>query len=76
MERPLDSHRYKVGQSVRYTSNMLRFFQAAGEFRVVKLLPADGNEQQYRIKSSTEPHERVAKESQLDVGALVTSITA
>lgn len=76
MENPLDSHRFKVGQNVRYTSNMLRYFRQSAEFRVVKLLPAEGNEQQYRIKSTTEPHERVAKESQLDVGALSGSMIA
>ncbi len=63
----LDSHKYKVGQSVHYTSNVLRRFGAVGDFRVVKLLPPEGDELQYRIKSPTEPHERVAKESQLDI---------
>jgi hypothetical protein len=33
---------------------------------VVRILPTDGDEQQYRIKSATEPHERVAKQSQLE----------
>ena len=66
----MDSHRYRVGQSVHYSSNMLRHFAAAGSFRIVKLLPPEGDEQQYRIKSPTEPHERVAKESQLDVDGI------
>jgi hypothetical protein len=35
-------------------------------YEVVKLLPSDGADYQYRIKSSTEAFERVAKESQLD----------
>jgi hypothetical protein len=29
-------------------------------------LPPEGNDFQYKIKSAAEPHERVAKESQLD----------
>ena len=37
-----------------------------GSFKIVKLLPSDGEEQQYRIKSAAEAFERVAKESQLD----------
>jgi hypothetical protein len=37
-----------------------------GTYRIVKLLPAEGDEQQYRIKSAAEAFERVAKESQLD----------
>ena len=39
---------------------------ANGVYEVVRLLPTDGDEQQYRIKSATEPHERVAKQSQLE----------
>jgi len=39
---------------------------ADGSFKVVKLLPPDGDEHQYRIKNTEEAFERVAKESQLD----------
>jgi hypothetical protein len=39
---------------------------ASGVYEVVRLLPTEGDEQQYRIKSATEPHERVAKQSQLE----------
>ena len=39
---------------------------ANGTYKVVKLLPSDGEEHQYRIKSADEAFERVAKESQLD----------
>jgi hypothetical protein len=35
-------------------------------YRIVKLLPSDGEDYQYRIKSANEAFERVAKESQLD----------
>jgi hypothetical protein len=37
-----------------------------GSYRIVKLLPSDGEDYQYRIKSTEEAFERVAKESQLD----------
>ena len=59
-------HKYKVGETVRYTSNVMRRFGATGRFVIVKLLPSEGAELQYRIKSATELHERVANESQLD----------
>src|ERR1700732_4562004 len=36
-------------------------------YEVIRLLPTDGDDCQYRIKSSTEAFERVAKESQLDI---------
>lgn len=63
--RVLKTHKYSLGQSVRYTAGPGRF-GASGSFKVVKLLPSEGDEQQYRIKSVGEAFERVAKESQLD----------
>jgi hypothetical protein len=51
---------------VRYTSGPFGRFGATGSFKVVKLLPLEGDEHQYRIKSAGEAFERVAKESQLD----------
>jgi hypothetical protein len=62
----LRTHKYSIGQNVRYTSGPFGRFGASGSFKIVKLLPPDGDEQQYRIKSSGEAFERVAKESQLD----------
>jgi hypothetical protein len=61
-----DAHKYKIGQSVHYSSNVMNRFGIRGSFRVVQLLPPEGDERQYRIKSASEPYERVAKESQLD----------
>ena len=72
----MNLHKYQVGQSVHYTSNVIRRFGAVGIFRIVKLLPPEGDEQQYRIKSPTEPHERVAKESQLDIDASLDPLSA
>jgi len=62
----LKTHKFTVGQNVRYTAGPTSRFGASGSFKVVKLLPSDGDEQQYRIKNSGEAFERVAKESQLD----------
>jgi hypothetical protein len=39
---------------------------ASGKYKVVRLLPSDGDDYQYRIKSAGEAFERVAKESQLE----------
>ena len=60
------THKYSIGQNVRYTSGPFGRFGAGGSFKIVKLLPQEGDEQQYRIKSAAEAFERVAKESQLD----------
>lgn len=62
----LKTHKFSIGQNVRYTAGPFGRFGASGSFKVVKLLPPEGDEQQYRIKSAGEAFERVAKESQLD----------
>jgi len=62
----LKEHKYQIGQVVFFTSRPLGHMAADGTYRVVKLLPYDGDDNQYRIKSASEAFERVAKESQLD----------
>jgi hypothetical protein len=66
MEAVLALHRFRIGESVHFTSGMIGRGGASGVYEVVRLLPTEGDEQQYRIKSATEPHERVAKQSQLE----------
>jgi hypothetical protein len=65
-EIALKSHRYQVGEMVYYTSPTFGRAAATGSYTVVKLLPSEGDDYQYRIKSSGEAFERVAKESQLE----------
>jgi hypothetical protein len=66
MERAL-KHKYIVGETVYFTASNVARPAASGTYEVIKLLPTDGDDCQYRIKNSTEAFERVAKESQLDV---------
>ena len=65
-ENDLSDHKFKVGQSVLYTSGPYGRGGASGVYKVTQLLPPEGDDRQYRIKSSDEPHERVVKESQLN----------
>ena len=65
-EIALKSHRYHVGEKVYFTSPTFGRAAASGTYTVVKLLPSESDDYQYRIKSSGEAFERVAKESQLD----------
>jgi len=65
-EIPIRTHKYQVGEIVYYTSPTFGRAAATGSYTVVKLLPSEGDDYQYRIKSSGEAFERVAKESQLD----------
>ena len=63
----LQAHRFSVGQTVLYTSSPISRPGASGSYRVVRLLPSDGDDYQYRIKHAGEAFERVAKESQLEL---------
>jgi hypothetical protein len=65
-EIAIKTHRYQVGETVYYTSPTFGRAAATGSYTVVKLLPSEGDDYQYRIKSTGEAFERVAKESQLD----------
>lgn len=65
-EVAIRAHKYRVGETVYYTSPTFGRAAATGSYTVVKLLPSEGDDYQYRIKSSGEAFERVAKESQLD----------
>ena len=64
----MSNHKFKIGQSVNYTSGPFGD-SARGIYRITELLPPDGDNFQYKIKSAAEPHERVARESQLDRAA-------
>jgi len=64
MERAL-KHKFTVGETVYFTASNVARPAATGTYEVIRLLPTDGDDCQYRIKSSIEAFERVAKESQL-----------
>jgi hypothetical protein len=65
MEGPVQDHKFKVGQSVSFSSGPFGRGGSNGIYKVIQLLPPEGDDYQYRIKSAAEPHERVVKESQL-----------
>jgi len=64
MERVL-KHKFFVGTCVLFTASNVARPAASGSYEIIRLLPTEGDDCQYRIKSSTEAFERVAKESQL-----------
>jgi hypothetical protein len=67
LSTPVRSHKFRVGQTVSYTSSPISRPGASGSYQVVRLLPSDGDDYQYRIKNPGEAFERVAKESQLEL---------
>jgi hypothetical protein len=64
MERAL-MHKYPVGATVYFTASNVSRPAASGTYEVIRQLPSEGDDCQYRIKNSTEAFERVARESQL-----------
>jgi hypothetical protein len=62
-------HKFKIGQAVHYTSGLHGAASARGVYQITQLLPPEGDDFQYKIKSAAEAHERVAKESQLNRAA-------
>jgi hypothetical protein len=58
------SYKFKIGAIVTVRSER-NVNAASGVYRVTKQLPDSGGECEYRIKSVREPHERVARRSEL-----------
>jgi hypothetical protein len=59
-------HKFKVSQSVSFTSGPFGRAGTNGIYMVTHVLPPEGDDCQYRIKNADEPHERVVRESQLN----------
>jgi hypothetical protein len=56
---------FRPGQTVRLNRSFPYKAAAEGDYKIVRQLPDNGGELQYRVKSVREPHERVVKESEL-----------
>lgn len=56
---------YALGQTVELIPGGYASPDAAGVYSIIRLLPHDGREFEYRLKSAGGPQERVAKESQI-----------
>lgn len=64
----MDSHRYQVGQTVRFikASRGVGLGRTSSDyFRVVRLLPEYQGNNQYRVKSTSDGHERVVGEGEI-----------
>jgi hypothetical protein len=59
------AYQFQAGQLVRLCRS-IRHNGAEGYYEVIRRLPDEDGEQRYRIKSRSEPHERVAKKSDLE----------
>ncbi|MCG8543602.1 MAG: hypothetical protein MJE12_05265 [Alphaproteobacteria bacterium] len=63
----MDDHRYRVGETVRFVKVSLGSIGGlpAGDFRIVGLLPIYHGQNQYRIQSESDGHQRVVVESEI-----------
>lgn len=61
----MQKHKFSVGQKVDF-SIRTRIAAPQGEYEVVRLLPPEAGQFQYRIKSALERNERVVGEDQLN----------
>ena len=61
----MTQHKFKVGQIVDYSPNRMSMTSSSRGYEIKRLLPREGMELLYRIKSPTESFERVAKEQDL-----------
>ena len=62
----MSDHKFKVGQMVSYLSGFRGHGPRSDVFKIMQCLPPQGGDYQYRIRGIDEPHDRVAKESELE----------
>jgi hypothetical protein len=60
----MDAHKFRAGERVTMTSSRARA-TPKGSFEVVRLMPPERGNYQYRIRSVTDGHERVVLENEL-----------
>jgi hypothetical protein len=58
-------HKFRVGQTLFFSPSIFERAAQKGLYKVVGLLPAEEGDNQYRLKSEADGHERVVRESQL-----------
>jgi hypothetical protein len=63
--RPPAKHKFQAGERVRLAASAPNWGVAGGGYVVTTQLPERDGAFEYRIKSISEPHERVVRESEL-----------
>lgn len=58
-------HKFRVGQMVDFVPGKTGVIPSARSYKVLSVLPLEGGERLYRIKTIAEAFERVARESEL-----------
>jgi hypothetical protein len=61
-------HGFTIGQSVELTPGRLDGNVPRGTYTILRLLPNDAADREYRVRNARDGHERVVRESQLRPG--------
>lgn len=61
-------HSFTVGQSIEFVPGRFDGSAPGGIYTVVRLLPNDSGDREYRVKNIRDGHERVVRESQIRRG--------
>jgi hypothetical protein len=61
----MSTHKFSVGQTVRFLPDRYHGGPGPGSFKIVRLMPEAASVFQYRVKSQLDGHERVVREDQL-----------
>ena len=59
------AHKFKIGQAVDFAPSRQSMPASAREYKIIRLMPAEGIDNLYRIKCAVEPFERIAREREL-----------
>jgi hypothetical protein len=58
-------HRYAIGERVEFSPGRLDGNVPRGTYTIVRPMPSETPDPQYRVKNQRDSHERVVRESQL-----------
>ena len=61
----MEPHKFTVGQTVELLHKRETHLKPLGLFEIVRLMPTEHGQRQYRIKCLADGHERVALEAEL-----------
>ncbi|WP_338661968.1 hypothetical protein VQH23_17265 [Pararoseomonas sp. SCSIO 73927] len=62
-------HRFRIGEDVELIPRRFSPREASGRYTILRLLPNDSTDREYRVKSGQDGHERVVRESEMRASA-------
>jgi hypothetical protein len=64
----VNAYRFKVGETVTFTSPFHGRFSSSGAYTIVAHRPHEDGEASYLIERDLDEHQRIARESELHLG--------